>query len=558
MNITQYDYIIVGAGSAGAVLAARLSEDPSTRVLLVEAGRAGHPYSRFPISFGLLINHPAANWLYESEPEPGTANRAIPVPRGKLLGGSSAINGLVWVRGQPQDYDTWAKMGAPGWSWREVAPLYDRIEDFERQAAPGRGHGGPLHVSIVPDQNRLYDALFKGAVEAGYRINPDYNSEDQEGICKTQASIRRGRRMSASYCYLDPAMRRPNLTVVTEAPARRVLLEGRRCVGVVYQHQGRQVEARAAREVILSAGAVATPQLLELSGIGRPEILQAHGIRVLHALPAVGENFRDHINARIAWRVKEPSVSYNYRARGLGAVTEALRYLATGGGFFSLPSAPLVAFLKTRPELATPDVQMHLVPYSIKDPKRRKLQDFPSMAISCYQLRPESLGSIHIRSADPDVQPAIRFNFLADEVDQRAMVAGFHMMRKIVQAPAMDALRGDEYSPGENVATDVQVLEWIRGNAQTAYHPIGTCRMGQGPDTVVDEHLRVHGIEGLRVADASIFPTMPSGNTNAPAIMVGEKAADLIRAATQPAAARSSHPVREQRPIATVDRVALR
>jgi len=528
--LDQYDYVIVGAGSAGAVLAARLTENPRTRVLLLEAGRASHFYSRFPISYGLLIHHPAANWLYESEPEPGTANRRIPVPRGKLLGGSSAINGLIWVRGQPLDYDTWARMGAHGWSWRDVAPMFDRIENFERQGAPGRGSGGPLHVSIVPDRNPLYDALLEAAVEAGHRVNPDYNSGNQEGVGKAQASIRRGRRMSVSYCYLDPAMGRSNLSVITRAPARRVLLEGPRCVGVVYEHRGRQVEARVRREVILSAGAVATPQLLELSGIGRPEILERNGIAVRHALPALGENFRDHINARIVWRVKDPRVSYNFRAKGIGRVTEALRYAATGGGFYSLPSAPLVAFLKTRAELATPDIQMHLIPYAIKDPKRRKLHDFPSMTIACYQLRPESLGSIHIRSSDPDVHPAIRFNFLADEVDQRTMAAGFRMMRSIAEARAMDALRGDEFSPGRHVETDAQILDWIRNNSQTGYHAMGTCRMGQGPDTVVDERLRVHGIEGLRVADASVFPTMPSGNTNAPAIMVGEKAADLIRA----------------------------
>ena len=530
--MNAYDYIVVGAGSAGAVLAARLSENPRTQVLLVEAGRASHPYSRFPVSFGLLIDNAAANWRYESEPEPGTANRKIPVPRGKVLGGSSAINGLVWVRGQTLDYDTWAQMGARGWSWQDVAPLFTRIECYENGGANGRGTNGPLRVTEVPDQNPLYDALFKAAVAAGYKLNPDYNSEDQEGVVKTQASISRGRRMSVAHCYLGPARRRTNLHIVTEAPTRRVLLEGKRCVGIVYERWGRQIEARAGREVILCAGAVATPQLLELSGIGKPDILKAHGIAVQHALPAVGENFRDHINARIAWRVKDKHVSYNHMARGLGSVGQAVRYMTTRGGFFSLPSAPLLAFLKTRPELATPDVQMHIVPYSIKDPRTRKLQDFPSMAVACYQLRPESLGSIHIRSADPDTQPAIRFNFLADRIDQRAMVDGFRMMRRIVEAKPMDELRGEEFSPGSGVKGDAQILDWIRANSQTAYHPIGTCRMGPaGPSTVVDERLKVHGLESLRIADASIFPTMPSGNTNAPCIMVGEKAADLIRSA---------------------------
>jgi choline dehydrogenase len=527
-----YDYIVVGAGSAGAVLASRLSENPRNEVLLVEAGRASHPYSRFPVSFGLLIENPAANWCYYSDPEEGTANRAIPVPRGKLLGGSSAINGLVWVRGQPLDYDTWAQMGARGWSWQDVGPLFTRIESYDKGGSNGRGTGGPLGVSEVPDQNPLYDAMFKAAVAAGYKLNPDYNSEDQEGVVKTQASIRAGRRMSVAHCYLEPAMRRRNLTVLTEAPTRRLTFEGKRCTGIVYERWGRETAVRAGREVILSAGAVATPQLLELSGIGAPEILKKHGIEVRHALPAVGENFRDHINARIAWRVKDKRLSYNHMARGLGAVGQALKYATTRGGFFSLPSAPMLAFLKTRPEVATPDVQMHIVPYAIKDPKTRKLQDFPAMAVACYQLRPESLGSIHIRSPRPDDQPAIRFNFLSDPIDQRTMVDGFRMMRRIVEAGPMDALRGEEFSPGKAVASDEEILGFIRGNAHTAYHPIGTARMGPpGPRTVVDERLKVHGLEGLRVADASIFPTMPSGNTNAPCIMVGEKAADLIRAA---------------------------
>jgi len=527
----DYDYIVVGAGSAGAALAARLSEDSRNRVLLVEAGRASHPYSRFPISFGLLINNPGANWLYTSEPEENTANRAIPVPRGKLLGGSSAINGLVWVRGQPLDYDTWAQMGARGWSWQDVAPLFKRIENYEKGDANGRGVAGPLRVSEVSDRNPLYDALFKAAVAAGFKLNTDYNSEDQEGVVKTQASIWRGQRMSVAHCYLKPAMKRANLQVVTDAPSRRVCLEGKRCVGISYWKHGKLIAARARRDVILCAGAVATPQLLELSGIGNPEILKKFGIEVRHALPPVGENFRDHINARIVWRVQNAQASYNHRARGLRAGNEVLRYLATRGGFFSLPSAPLLAFLKTRPELATPDVQMHLVPYAIKDPKQRKLQDFPAMTVSVYQLRPESLGSIHIRSPDPDQHPAIRFNFLADPIDQRTMVDGFRMIRRLVEAAPMDALRGEEFSPGREVASDAEILGWIRNNSQTAYHPIGTCRMGRQPHAVVDEALKVYGLQGLRIADASIFPTMPSGNTNAPAIMVGEKAADLIRSA---------------------------
>lgn len=526
----EFDYVIVGAGSAGAVLANRLTEDGKAKVLLVEAGKASHPYSRLPASFGLLIDHPGANWRFLSEPEPGTNNRQIPVPRGKLLGGSSAINGLVFVRGQPLDYDTWAQMGNRGWSYDDVLPLFRRMETYESGSGEHRGSGGPLRVSVVPDKNPLYDALFAAAEHAGYRRNDDYNSRDQEGIVKTQATISRGRRMSTAFCYLAPAMRRPNLKIVTEALTREIVLDGRRCTGIRYERGGQVTEVRARREVLVCAGGVSSPQLLELSGIGNPEILKAHGIEVRHALPAVGENFRDHIAARIIWKVKVPAVSYNHRARGLRLLREVVHYLASGGGFLSLPSAPILAFLKTRPELATPDVQMHFVPYSVKDPKRRKLQTFPSMTVACYQLRPESLGSIHIRSSDPKAQPAIRFNFLSDPIDRQTMVDGFRMMRRIVEAPPMDPYRGEEFSPGPDVNTDDEIIAWMRAKSETAYHPVGTCRMGPGPNAVVDERLRVHGIEGLRVADGSIMPTMASGNTNAACIMIGEKAADMVRA----------------------------
>ena len=531
MAEAEFDYIVVGAGSAGAALASRLTEDPNCKVLLLEAGKASHPYSRFPISFGLLIDNPAANWCFMSDPEPNTANREIPVPRGKLLGGSSSINGLVYVRGQPLDYNTWAQMGNRGWTWEDVAPVFKRMESYEKAGDGIRGEDGPLQVTEVPDRNPLYDGLFAAAAEVGHKINPDYNSPDQEGVVKTQVTIKNGRRMSTAHCYLRPAMNRPNLRIVTEASTRRVLMEGKRCVGVAYEKGGRTVEARAGRETVLAAGAVCSPQILELSGIGRPEVLGEHGIEVQHELAGVGESFRDHINARIQWRVTARGASYNERMGTLfGKAGQVFRYAFTRGGFMSLPSAPLLAFLRTRPELETPDVQMHLVPYAVKDPKRRLLQPFPSMTISCYQLRPESLGSIHIRSADADAQPAIRFNFLHDEIDRRAMTGGFRMMRELMAADAMAPLRGAEYSPGEEVASDDEILDWIRNNSQTAYHPIGTCRMGPGPEAVVDDRLRVHGLEGLRIADASIFPTMPSGNTNAPSIMIGERCADFLRA----------------------------
>ena len=527
----QYDYIIVGAGSAGSALAYRLSENSDRNILLLEAGKASHPYSRFPISFGLLIDNPVANWRYFSEPEVGTANRTIPVPRGKLLGGSSSINGLVYVRGQTLDYDTWAQLGCRGWSWSDVEPLFQRMENYEKGGDGIRGKGGPLGVTEVPDQNPLYDALFNAAVEAGYKRNTDYNGPDQEGIVKTQATIWNSRRMSTAHCYLRPAMKRKNLHIVTEAMTLGLILEDKCCVGVCYAHEGKEKQARTSGEVILSAGAISSPQILELSGIGNGEVLREHGIKVHHNLPAVGENFRDHINARIQWKVTAPGVSYNDRAQGLSLVGQVMRYLTKGDGFISLPSAPLLAFLKTRSELETPDVQMHLVPYAVKDPKRRKLHPFSGMTVSCYQLRPESLGSIHIRSPNPGTQPAIRFNFLDNPTDRETMVAGFKMMRRIVEASPMDAFRGEEYSPGRDVESDEDIENWIRENSETAYHPIGTCRMGPSSTaakSVVDEKLKVHGLDGLRIADASIFPTMPSGNTNAPSIMVGEKCAELI------------------------------
>ena len=326
-----------------------------------------------------------------------------------MLGGSSSINGLVWVRGQPLDYDTWAQMGCRGWSWRDVAPVFTRMENFvDGDGSNGRGTDGPLKVSTVPDQNPLYDALFAASKAAGFKLNPDYNSEDQEGVVKTQTSIYKGRRMSVAHCYIEPAMKRSNLHVVTDAhdPARAARGQALRRRRVREGRQGRPGHGRA--RPILSAGGVASPQILELSGIGQPELLKKHGIEVKHELPAVGENFRDHINARIVWRVKDPKVSYNHMARGLGAVTQMMKYLATGGGFMSLPSAPLLAFLRTRPELATPDVQMHIVPYSIKDPKTRKLQDFPSMTIVGLPaaarepgLDPHPLGRSQGAAGDP-------------------------------------------------------------------------------------------------------------------------------------------------------------
>lgn len=528
MDGERYDYIIVGAGSAGSALAYRLSENPGHRVLLIEAGKAGHPLSRLPVSFALFIDHPGVNWRYRSEPEAGTQHRAIPVPRGKLLGGSSAINGLIHVRGQVQDYDGWAGLGNRGWGWQDVEPLFLRMENYEKAVDGTRGRDGPLRVSEVADANPLFDAVFAAAQGHGIRRNPDYNGPDQEGLGMSQATIWRGRRMSTAQCYLRPAMKRSNLHVVTEAAARRLVLEGRRCTGVVYTRGGQSFGARAEREVILCAGAIASPQLLELSGIGRPEILQACGIEVRHALAGVGEHLRDHVIARFQLRLKVASASYNRRTRGLRGALELFKYLTSASGFLSLPSGPLTGFAKTRPDLERPDVQLFFTPYAVKSLQERRLLEYPAMTVACYPLRPESQGSVHIRSADPQQHPAIRFNFFSHPQDMATTIAGFRLLRRIVASPAMAAYAGEEFSPGPAVRTDAAIEAWLRANAETGFHPVGTCRMGPGADAVVDERLRVHGLQGLRIADASIFPTMPSGNTNAAAILVGEKCADLL------------------------------
>lgn len=530
MGETQhYDFIIVGAGSAGSVLANRLSADSSHRVLLLEAGPERHWMSPIPISFGRLIDDPVVNWCYFSQPEPGTKERKIPVPRGRVLGGSSAINGLVYVRGQPLDYNTWAQLGNRGWSFDDVLPLFQRIERYESPGNESRGRGGPLGISEAVDQSPLYDALFAAGEQVGLPRNPDYNGTEQEGFCKTQTTISAGRRMSTALCYLKPARRRSNLTVMTNALTEQLLLEGKRCVGVRFSQAGKQRSAKAEREVVVCAGAINSPQLLELSGIGQPDLLREHGVAVQHELLGVGENLRDHITPRLMWKIKKPGITYNDRARGAGLVWQVLRYATTRRGFLCLPSGPVLAFLRTRAGLQSPDVQLHFVPFMIDfSSGKRGLAKDSGITIACYQLRPESTGSLHIRSADPKAHPAIRFNFLADEIDRQAVVGGVRYAQRIIEAPAMDDFRGEQLQPGAALKTDDEILDWIRGRADTAYHPVGTCKMGNDPRAVVDDQLRVHGLSGLRIADGSIMPTLVSGNTNAACIMIGEKASDLI------------------------------
>ena len=531
MDSQTFDYIVVGAGSAGSVLANRLSANPRHKVLVLEAGRESHPWSRIPVGFARLINNPAANWLYSSEPDEGTGQRRIPIPRGKLLGGSSSINGMVFVRGQSQDYDQWAQLGNRGWSYREVLPIFRDMESYQGTGDEEyRGRNGPLKVSENFEAGPLYDALIKAAGEVGIAYTKDYNGAKQDGIGMTQMTIRGGRRMSTAVCYLNPARTRPNLTIQPNAHTECLLLEGKRCVGVRYTVNGQQREARAAKEVVVSAGSINSPQLLELSGIGNPDVLQALGIEVSHALKGVGENLRDHYSPRMKWTVPASlGMTYNDKARGLGMVQQALKYALTHKGLLGLPASPVRAYVRTRAGLDAPDAAISWIPF-LSDPNFRLAKQSGVTAIMNI-LRSESTGSIHVTSKSPRTPPAVRFNFMTAQLDRDVTVEAMRITRRIMTAPAMRGVATDEIAPGANIQSDDELLDWIRKNAETTYHPVGTCKMGSDPMAVVDDQLRVHGMQGLRVADASIMPTLTSGNTNAPSIMIGEKASRMMLAA---------------------------
>ena len=520
------DFIIVGAGSAGAALANRLTENGRHQVLLLEAGGETHPLSRVPISFARFITRPGVNWLYSSEPEAVTGGRAIPVPRGRMLGGSSAINGMVWVRGQRQDYDHWAQLGNRGWSYQDVLPIFKDMESYAGGDGETRGREGPIKISDNPESGKLYDSFVKAAETVGIKYNRDYNGAEQEGIAMTQGSIHKGQRMSTARCYLEPARIRPNLSIETGALAESLIIEGKRCVGVRYAVRGEKREARAAREVIVSAGAIASPQLLELSGIGQAERLKGLGIKVHHDLPGVGENLRDHYAPRMKWRVGRHGVTFNERARGFGALWQGLLYITARTGFLSLAASPLRAFYKTREGLDSPDAILMVQPFLVTP--NLKLAKEAGLTIITHQLRPDSKGSIHLKSADPAKPPAIRFNFLAERSDRDCVLNCMRTVRRMVEAPPLAWLGAEEFQPGPKVKSDDELLDFVTRTAETTYHPVGTCRMGSDPAAVVDDRLRVHGIAGLRVADASIMPTLTSGNTNAPSIMIGEKAARMV------------------------------
>ncbi|MFG1425266.1 GMC family oxidoreductase [Roseixanthobacter glucoisosaccharinicivorans] len=526
-----FDYIIVGGGTAGCILAARLSEDPKHSVLLLEAGGPDNGFwIPIPAGFSKLLSGAAFNWRFTTEKEENTGNREIVVPRGKGLGGSTLINGMIYVRGQPQDYDGWAQRGATGWSAEDVLPYFKKMETFVApDADPSRGTSGPLNVVRVAERPVLSEAFIEAAEEAGYSRNPDYNGPDQAGFGYYQVNQKDGRRWTVVDAYLRPALGRPNLKVVTHAHALKLEFEGRRASGVRYRLGGKDLVARARGEILLTAGAVQSPQLLELSGIGHPDTLKAAGLPVFHALSGVGNNYRDHFATRMNWRVKLP-ITLNEQTRGLKLARAVAQYFLTRTGILTLGTGLAHGFVKTRPELETPDIQYFFMHASYANAADRALDHLPGMTIGVTQLRPQSIGSIHVKSADPFAQPSIRPNFLAVQEDCDSLVGGMKIARAIIAQKAMDPYRAYEMNPGPDVQSDAQWLEFARTTGQTIYHPIGTCAMGTGPAAVVDPRLKVHGLDGLRVVDASIMPTIVSANTQAAVMMIAEKAADLIKA----------------------------
>ncbi|GAA3151889.1 GMC family oxidoreductase N-terminal domain-containing protein [Streptomyces rameus] len=527
-GMRRHDYIIVGSGAAGSVLAGRLTENPAISVLLLEAGRERRsPLLTIPAAETVLMGNPRYDWCFETDADPTIDGRSVSIPRGRLLGGSNAINGMIFVRGQRQDYDEWERLGNPGWSWDGVLPYFRSMERAPQIGGESRGRTGPISVALPRERDELCDAFLAAAVKAGYQENPDYNSGDQEGFGYYQVNHEDGRRSSAGRTYLKEARRRPNLTLVTDAHVSGLRFDGTRCVGVRYRHNGAHHEADCGREVIVSAGTVQSPQLLELSGIGSADVLGAAGVPVVRHVPGVGENFRDHFAARLRWRVRRP-ITFNERSRGLGLVREVVEYARTRRGLLSLPIALGFGFVRTSEREERPDVQFHFAPASYGEGASRRLDTSPGMTLGVYALRPESRGSVHIRSRNPLTAPSIRPRFLDTDDDRTRLVEGMRIARLIIEQPGLDPYRAFELTPGSDVRTDDELLAYARAHGDTSYHPVGTCRMGNDPMAVVDERLRVHGIHGLRVIDASVMPTLVSGNTNAASMMIGEKGAALV------------------------------
>ena len=531
--MVESDYIVVGAGSAGCVLASRLSEDPDCRVLLLEAGGRDTSWKlRMPSAMAEAIDGPAHNWQYETEPEPYLDGRRIGHPRGRVLGGSSSINGMMYIRGHALDYDRWAQAGCRGWAYADVLPYFRKMECHPAGADAYHGDSGPLNVALAEARNPLVRAFLQAGREAGYPGSGDVNAKQQEGFGRADRTTHKGRRWSTASAYLRPAEARPNLTVVTGALVERVAIDRHRATGIVYRAGGQRFAARAEREVILAGGAVNSPQLLLLSGIGPADRLRAHGIDVVLELPGVGENLHDHPDIAVKQACTEP-VSLHDAVQPLGKLKVGLRWFLLKDGLGATNHYEAAAFIRSRAGIEHPDLQLTFLPMAVAAEVAQSSASIGRHAFMTHAdiMRPTSRGRLWLRSADPAGKPHLLFNYLQTQHDIDCLTAAVRLIRELHAQPALVRYAGAELAPGADVTTDGEIHAWLRANTDTSYHPVGTCRMGRtgDPMAVVDEQCRVAGIEGLRVVDASIMPDVVSGNTNAPTIMIAEKAADMIR-----------------------------